>query len=164
MFVEGQDSPGIHQVVRRPFTVLRNTLPEPIPGGMCVIPSTSEPWPPAAFPVGYAAGGHISHPHRTASRVRRRSKPLRPRPYGPKGKSCRGLLRPSSQSPSPKESLNFSPIAFTRIRARLPPSPGERPQARRPVYPEHPRAVGPLNGYRRGDDFHPAQPAEEKYL
>ena len=62
MFVEGQDSPGIHQVVRRPFTALRSTLPEPIPAGMCVIPSTSEPLPSAAFPVGYAAEGNILIP------------------------------------------------------------------------------------------------------
>ena len=32
------------------------------------------------------------------------------------------------------------------------------------LYPEHPRALGPFNGHRRGDDFHPAQPAKEKLL
>ena len=33
-----------------------------------------------------------------------------------------------------------------------------------PFTPNHPQAVGPLNGHRPGDDFHPAQPTEEKLL
>ena len=42
-FAEGQNAPGIHRVVRRPFAVLRNTLPQHIPAGMSAMPSTSEP-------------------------------------------------------------------------------------------------------------------------
>ena len=61
-FAEGQDAPGIRRVVRRPLAIPGNPLPKHIPAGMSAIPSASGPKPPAAFPVGHAAGGGISHP------------------------------------------------------------------------------------------------------
>ena len=59
--------------------------------------------------------------------------------------------------------------AHRRFKDGVPGSPEPDPtgatvRARRPVYHEHPQAVGPFIGHRRGDDFHPDKPAEEKLL
>ena len=62
-------------------------------------PSISEPWPPAAFPVGHAAGGGISHSQRPAGRMGRRPKPIA---HGRPDQSPGGRTRPSHQSPPPR--------------------------------------------------------------
>ena len=66
-FTEGQYPPGINRVVRRPSAIPRKKFPKHLPASVSAIPSTSEPKPPAAFPVGYAAGGWFRRPQPSAS-------------------------------------------------------------------------------------------------
>ena len=127
MFEEGQDAPGIRRVVRRLFPTLRNRSPEQVPAGMSAAPSASGQKPPAAFPVGYAAGGRFRHPSPPPGLMRRRPRPLRPRASGPKPWRPTPDRRPFLTSPSPEDHLNGCPTAFIHTRALLPRSPGERP-------------------------------------
>ena len=62
-------------------------------------PSTLEPSPPAAFPLGHAAGGGISHSQRPANRMGRRPKPIG---HGRPDQSPGGRTRPSPHSPLPR--------------------------------------------------------------
>ena len=118
-----QDAPGIRRVVRRPVGIVRNSIPKQAPPGMSAMPTTLDPKPPAAFPVGYAAGVGTAIPN--DGQAWHIAGPAQwPRASGskwPKPRRCSRSWPQIPIPPSPRESLDRSLVAFIHMCAFIPP-------------------------------------------